>query len=599
MKNTIYNKIRCAVLTVAGAMALGSCTDFLTITPTDRTVLEDFWKTKDDVDQMVTGAYKQFMADAIIERFIIWGGLRSDELVKNSAYTSSNLDNILAVNLLPSNGYNSWSAFYQVINTCNLIMAHAPEVLEIDPAFAEGDYQTVKSQMLALRALCHFYLIRTFRDVPYVTKAYENTSDLEVGAQLPPSETLQMCIDDLLEAEKGCYKYGTFGYGDWRNVGLLSKDAVDAILADVYLWRASMTGSQSDYEQVVYYTQKVIDSHESYYQKYKNQYSSYVSSSNVDNPYRLYDGNVARYYIFEQGNSSESVLELQFDGSNSSNNQVRNYYYTASSSNLYPIVMGSRVTGSLNEVTDPTTDSKSTDGLYTTKNDYRLWENSYGANDAGGQQFSVRKFVNTSSQSVSIPETGIGQLSLSSMWYSNYNKNWILYRITDILLMQAEAKTQLGSLSESYQLVKAVNNRSIRLKILDTQRNAYDTLSVAGYTTQLDMEMLCLQERGRELLYEGKRWYDLVRHSYRHMTGVDATKTLYEIDPNGKNYPTLGGEGNSLTSLMAQKGGTSGVSILMKNEGYLYWPILQSEIERNKLLHQNPVFVETKSTNRN
>ena len=109
--------------------------------------------------------------------------------------------------------------------------------------------------------------------------------------------------------------------------------------------------------------------------------------------------------------------------------------------------------------------------------------------------------------------------------------------------------------------------------------------------------MLCLQERGRELCYEGKRWYDLMRYSYRHMKGVDPTKTLYEIDPNGSLFPSLTESDNKLTSILA----TRYLSNLfkLKNEGNLYWPILHSETKNNPLIHQNPVWVETQSSDRN
>ena len=138
-----------------------------------------------------------------IERFIMWGDYRSDVMRKTSALDNTTLDNITNVDLYPSSGYNSWSSFYYVINTCNLVMHHAQDVLAVDPDYTEGDYQTTRAQMLGLRALCHFYLVRTFRDVPYVTKAYEKSDDLTLDGQLAPDSTLQLCINDLVEAERG------------------------------------------------------------------------------------------------------------------------------------------------------------------------------------------------------------------------------------------------------------------------------------------------------------------------------------------------------------------------------------------------------------
>ena len=89
------------------AVGLSSCTDFLTIYPTDRIVGENFWKTKADVDQMVDGCYHSMLSGDVQTNAIIWGAYRSDELVKLSDYTSTTLDNISALNLLPTMGYCS------------------------------------------------------------------------------------------------------------------------------------------------------------------------------------------------------------------------------------------------------------------------------------------------------------------------------------------------------------------------------------------------------------------------------------------------------------------------------------------------------------
>ena len=311
MKKKTNHIIKSLAVAFLGGLSLCSCTDFLTIYPTDKTVGENFWKNKDQVDQMVTGAYTGLISGSNIERFIMWGDYRSDVLRKTSALDNTTLDNITNVDLYPSSGYNSWSSFYYVINTCNLVMNHAQDVLAVDPDYTEGDYQTTRAQMLGLRALCHFYLVRTFRDVPYVTKSYEKSDDLTLDGQLAPDSTLQLCINDLVEAERGCYKYGTFAADDWRSVGLLSKDAINAILADVYLWRASLW-SQTDkekaktyYQACIDYADKVIESHKRFYE---NNYKGSASSDNATAPYYLLSGNQAFYQNFATAESKTSAL---------------------------------------------------------------------------------------------------------------------------------------------------------------------------------------------------------------------------------------------------------------------------------------------------
>ena len=602
MKKKTNHIIKSLAVAFLGGLSLCSCTDFLTIYPTDKTVGENFWKNKDQVDQMVTGAYTGMISGSNIERFIMWGDYRSDVMRKTSALNNTTLDNITNVDLYPSSGYNSWSSFYYVINTCNLVMHHAQDVLAVDPDYTEGDYQTTRAQMLGLRALCHFYLVRTFRDVPYVTKAYEKSDDLTLNGQLAPDSTLQLCINDLVEAERGCYKYGTFAADDWRSVGLLSKDAINAILADVYLWRASLWSktdkekAKTYYQACIDYADKVIESHKRFYE---NNYKGSASSDNATAPYYLLSGNQAFYKNFVEGNSRESIFELQFDGTSNVNNLVRQYFYKhQDATSTYGMLAGTIAVGNtLGDEPTPSTQSASTSALYQSENDYRYYDNSYGVNIGNASSFEIRKMVYNQATTSSIPTNKQGYTYLQTRGFDNYKQNWIMYRITDVMLMKAEAETQLAGtdankLKHAFQIVNAVNKRSLDPLAINKDSLVYQD----NYDKQAKLELLCLQERGRELLYEGKRWYDLVRYSYRHMTGVDPTKTLYEIDPKGSLYPTLDDADNEFKNILNAKYSTN--ILKFKNEAFLYWPILQQETKNNKLIHQNPVYVETQTSER-
>ena len=80
--------------------------------------------------------------------------------------------------------------------------------------------------------------------------------------------------------------------------------------------------------------------------------------------------------------------------------------------------------------------------------------------------------------------------------------NWILYRYADILLMKAEAAIELGRFDEANELIR-------------------ETLLRAGmpFEDTFDKELLrqaVLDERGREFLLEGKRWFDLLRAAKRN-----------------------------------------------------------------------------------
>ena len=84
-----------------------------------------------------------------------------------------------------------------------------------------------------------------------------------------------------------------------------------------------------------------------------------------------------------------------------------------------------------------------------------------------------------------------------------------------------------------------------------------------------EMANLVLDERRREFMFEGKRWYDLVRRSRRDGNTaylVSAVKSKYESkDANA-------------------------ISIKMADTNIIYFPYAKNELKVNPLLVQNSAF---------
>ena len=76
----IKNILKAGVLAVAlGCSTIfTSCTDFLTIYPTNSVIHENFWQTSEDVNGVLATSYLQLLSSQALERMIVWGELRGD-----------------------------------------------------------------------------------------------------------------------------------------------------------------------------------------------------------------------------------------------------------------------------------------------------------------------------------------------------------------------------------------------------------------------------------------------------------------------------------------------------------------------------------------
>lgn len=543
-----------------------SCLD-TTVLPVDRTIGEEFWQSRSDVQSMVAGAYRAMASEAVIERCVVWGDARSDELTHLDERTDAKETAIREIrlgNMTNNNIYADWTQFYQIINRCNLVLEKAPNVLRIDPGYTQSQLATDQSQMLALRSLCYFYLLRAFRDVPVTSAAYMNSSQNTENPQQAPSVVMDKIISDLNTAAE--HPLSTSGFSDWRRCGYINRNGIQAILADVYLWRASMTHNAEDYQKCVNACEEVI------------------SSKMKEKGVKTYDellisGREAYNQVFVNQNSDESIFELQLDGSNIANVGLKNMYYYEGATLVNGLLKGTKIFKS-----DVFADDE--------KNyDYRYYESVVNLSDANATEFGVLK-MNDNENTLN----GRRQL-LTERPARNADKfaqNWIVYRLTDVMLMEAEALVQLGKMNQAFDLVNAVHKRSLT----DVSKNTLGT--AADYASASDMEKIVLEERQRELCFEGKRWFDLMRYNYRHMNINDIADPA-RILPDC-NYVSTGLDvywpssiSQEMRNLVERGYAEGGTAILSKigYEPYLYFPVLKSELNVNYALKQNPVYQES------
>ena len=239
--NKIFKKFLLAGGVVL-ALGLTSCEDFLTVLPTDQITEDDFWKDKNDLDNVRSAAYQQMTKSDITGRILYWGELRSDNFTQNDM-SQSHITYLQQGILQPTQGMFKWSNFYTGINYCNKVLEKGEQMTvpgnEVDPSFRQSDWLPIKAEMQALRGLYYFYLVRAFRNVPYVTKSISTDAEAKeskIGAT--PGAVILADICDSLELAK---TYGAEQYTSTSDTkGRFTKRSIHALLADIYLWRGCM-----------------------------------------------------------------------------------------------------------------------------------------------------------------------------------------------------------------------------------------------------------------------------------------------------------------------------------------------------------------------
>ena len=570
----------CAVALLGG---LTSCSDFLEIKSQSEIVLEDFWNEKADVDNIVAGCYSALQGDGVMRRMMVWGEFRSENVMAGQNINDDiNLENVLKESITAMNAYTTWDGFYNVINRCNTVIKYAPQVAQRDPGYTQSELQATIAEVSALRDLCFFYLIRTFRDVPYSTEAFTDDDQKMDLPATPFNAVLDSLIQDL-EAVQG---YAVERYPETSplyQTGRITQDAIHAMLCEMYLWK-------QDYDQCIRYADMVIDSKKKMYEEKRSQNVSFGlggSSQSVINTrmngYPLVNSLSSGYYgntyneVFVNGNSQETVFELLFDKTEAGytmpgNSAVGAFYGNAS--------VDKGLVGPSTTVTEDIakTSSRTIFADRNKKVDARLYEN-VNMNTESINKFASRGLQINATQPTNVSVSYMGKYPFAKINNVNHYYNsssWVIYRLSDIMLLKAEALCQKmleGSdeeinahnqplLAQAFSLVNAVNKRSV------CEATLVDTLVAGDYLTKAQMEQLVLQERQRELMFEGKRWYDLVRRSLR--------------------------DGNTqvLSSAAQTRDGVNGQFIqnFFQKMDAIFWPYNNDEIKVNRNLVQNPSF---------
>ena len=192
-----------------GAMAavmMTSCNDWLNVQPHSQIEDTELFSTEGGFKEALAGVYSSMVSTSTYAKEMTFGfmGILAQEW---DYYSSAQYDAVATYDYdasYPTNYINGiWKNNYVGIANVNNLLAHIDDHVGV---FSEDNYEVIKGEALALRAMLHFDLLRCF-GVSYAVNPsmpsipYGTALDYHVFPQLKVNEVAQCILTDLKEAE--------------------------------------------------------------------------------------------------------------------------------------------------------------------------------------------------------------------------------------------------------------------------------------------------------------------------------------------------------------------------------------------------------------
>lgn len=469
---------------------LVSCTE-LEVTPDSFITEENFFKTQDDAVASVTAVYASLSIDpgeqSLFGRNLYFlTDMASDYA---AAGVSATNPQVRALSSLTHDATSdrvqvAWRQIYNGINRANIAIDNIPKV---------NGTEVVKTRLINeakfIRALLYFQAVRLWGGVPIVL--HEATS-INVESLKSKRETVDavyaQIISDLTDAESLPKTYAA------NEAGRATSGAAKAILAKVYLTR-------KDWPNAILKSNEVI---------------------NGGYGYALFE-NFADIFNKAKKNGKEHIFSVQFE----------------------PNQAGNGSSGSTFQATSFTgfTATEPADII----SDVALFYDIYAEGDTRRDASYVKQLPNPATGTLfTFPKPIFKKyLDLTNIATpSNVAINFPVIRYADILLSLAEATNeQSGPTAEALEAVNQVRRRAFG-KAISTPDATVDLVGL----TNVQLRDAIREERKKEFVQEGQRWYDLVRwgilvSEVKKVTAknsVSERNNLYPIPQSERNIDPVG-----------------------------------------------------------
>ncbi|MES2277268.1 MAG: RagB/SusD family nutrient uptake outer membrane protein [Bacteroidota bacterium] len=459
------SKYTIVLITVCLVLAGVSCKKILSNTPTDFVTQVNYFNSESEVNIALAGVYDPLQRNEMYgkalhmdltmcdEGFYRLSSLNTGPLVYNYDATDITI-------------LQYWTALYDGINRANIFLEN------VDRATMDATNKNVaKGEVLFLRAYYYFLLVRDFGAVPLKLSSTKSVGEVNI-ARTPIKDVYAQILQDMTTAEGMVRTWTSWGYP-----GHVTKTAIEAILARVCLTMASKPLQDvSKYQDALNWAKKVVDSKEHSLNPDYKQIFINIAQDKYDVQYK------------------ESMWEVEFFG-----NRVGTSFDE---------------TGGVGRYLGPTCTDIPTGYCYGNIHVTSKIINMYANNDVNDvrRDWNIAPYKYTGSVKTLFAATNVYDRT-GAKFYREYEtllprdqfstpQNWPVIRYAEVLLIYAEAENELnGPTAIAHQYLNMVRARA----------KTFQYTGAKLITDKSIFRQAVMDERARELAFEGARKYDLIR----------------------------------------------------------------------------------------
>lgn len=508
---------------VSVSMMLTGC-DSLELGPIDNYGSGNYWQNLAQVQAYVNGMHVDLRNNAFNRQFILGEARGGLQVIGTGSQGASTYNDVIKGNTITGDntGISGWGGFYSNIFDCNLLIKQV-EGTALQTA-NQKDIDFLLAQTYAIRALYYFTLYRAYGGVPLVTEVKVLNGKVVQSDLYTPRATPKEVMDFIKSDLDKAFAYFTSSGKDWTNNVTWSKPATQMLAAEVYLWSAKVSlGNQVP-------ATGDLTKAESYLNEVKNNTKFGLVTDFAD--------------VFKSTNegNKEIIFAINYaDGESTSN--VSNFLYADANIISFYDATNTKIGDPLN-----------LKGTAIQRYEYTLsFFNAFNAKDKRRAATFMEYYDKDGKLKGTAMKKFIG--AISSTGARVYDTNEAMYRYADVLLMLAEVENMKNG--DPAQYINQIRQRAYGADYVA----ATDAYVNGDFKTN---EYAILAERDFEFVYEGKRWYDVIRMK----DAVNGTPLAFDA---------------------ASAYGTT--SVLKSTEAFkMLWPVDKNTLNADPTLKQTPGF---------